>query len=108
MEQHCFRGLEYRTREGELERRRNKWNALNAVLDEQDRQRSLGICNDKLLRQIYQTESKMCQQQAIQLGKTDEFVAKEVYCENNPQITDDINTSIDFEHTEEDIVCINE
>jgi hypothetical protein len=106
-EEHCFRGLEYRTREGELERRRNKWNALNAVLDEQDRQKSLGIGNDKLLCQIYKTESNMCQQQALLLGKKDEMVAKAVYFEIEQDKMNMYDTSIDSECSEEDFAYRN-
>ena len=71
-EDHCARGLEFRTRAGALERRENKWNALNAVLDEQDRQKELGINNDKLLSQIYITENRHCRQAASKLALRDE------------------------------------
>jgi hypothetical protein len=78
---HCIRGLEYRTSEGAAIRQENKWNALNAVLDEQDRQRQLGTRNDKLLCQVYMRENRLSRLNALKLGILDEKAAKSVLSE---------------------------
>jgi hypothetical protein len=82
-ESHFYRGLEIRTRKGERERAMNKSNALNAVLDEQDRQRSMGIHNEKLLGQIYTTECRVAKSHAYRLGITDELLAKRIQDESS-------------------------
>jgi hypothetical protein len=94
-EEHCSRGLEYRTREGASARRENKWNALNAVLDEQDRQKELGIQNEKLLCQIYVTENRRSRLHALQLGIQDETAAKAIYssCQGSDDMMDLSNDS---------------
>jgi hypothetical protein len=100
-EEHCSRGLEYRTRVGANARREQKWNALNAVLDEQDRQREMGICNTDLLCQIYLTENLLSRLNALQLGKQDEEAARIVYCHSrsNEMIIDLSDDSRDSDTT---------
>jgi hypothetical protein len=71
-DEHCARGLEYRTREGAFKRKTNKWNALQAVLDEQDRQQRLGINDDELLREAYVEENLHCRLAALELGIQDQ------------------------------------
>jgi hypothetical protein len=78
-DEHCSRGLEYRTRVGANARRELKWNALNAVLDEQDRQRAMGINNSDLLCQAYVAENRLSRLNALKLGIQDEDAAKIVY-----------------------------
>ena len=80
-DEYCSRGLEYRTREGAAARRANKWNALDAVLNEQHRQRELGIRNEKLLCQIYISENCHCRLNALKLGIEDEKAAMALYSE---------------------------
>jgi hypothetical protein len=97
-EEHCSRGLEYRTRDGASARRENKWNALNAVLDEQDRQKELGIQNEKLLSQIYITENRRSRLNALQLGIQDENAAKAAHfsdhsCQRSNEMMDLSNDS---------------
>jgi hypothetical protein len=75
-DEHCVRGLEFRSRAGALRRRENKWNALNAVFDEQDRQREMDICNDELLSEVYMEENYHCRQSALKLGARDEDAAR--------------------------------
>jgi hypothetical protein len=91
-EEHCSRGLEYRTRVGANARRENKWNALNAVLDEQDRQQEMGVSNEKLLCQLYVTDNCICRLKALKLGIQDEKIAKTIYLESkespNEEMTD--------------------
>jgi hypothetical protein len=78
-DEYCSRGLESRTREGAAARRANKWNALNAVLDEQSRQRDLGIRNEKLLCQIYVAENCQSRLNALTLGIKDEKGAMAIH-----------------------------
>jgi hypothetical protein len=90
-EEHCSRGLEYRTKDGASVRRENKFNALNAVLDEQDRQRELRIHNDALLCQIYVLENRFSRLTALRLGIRDEEVARGIYLEQELQRMLDIS-----------------
>ena len=92
-DEHCARGLEFRTRNGALERRENKWNALNATLDEQDRQRELGISNELLLSQIYITENKHCRIAALNLGLRDAEQARLVHLEQTCDSDEMVETS---------------
>jgi hypothetical protein len=56
-EELCFRGLEARTRQGSILRKTNQWNALEAVLHEQDRQSSLGMYSSDDVAKIYVNNS---------------------------------------------------
>ena len=98
-ETHCVRGLEFRTRAGALERRENKWNCLNAVLDEQDRQKELGINNDKLLSQIYITENRLSRQASLKHGLHDQLEAMELHStpivDNDDEMVDSSDDSDD-------------
>uniref|UniRef100_A0A7S1D718 Uncharacterized protein n=1 Tax=Cyclophora tenuis TaxID=216820 RepID=A0A7S1D718_CYCTE len=71
-EEHCARGLEYRTKVGAQRRKLNKLHGLCAVLKEQDRQIDLGIDDDEALRVAYMRESHQCKQEALALGISDE------------------------------------
>lgn len=109
-DEHCARGLEFRTRNGALERRENKWNALNATLDEQDRQRELGISNDQLLSQIYITENKHCRIAALNLGQCDAEQARLVYLEepcDNDQMVETSSASDDSSDDEMDYCTLH-
>lgn len=69
---HCARGLEFRTRAGALKRRGNKLNALNAVLDEQDRQREHNsTVDEERIRKVYVNENLHCRLSALELGLHD-------------------------------------
>ena len=70
-EVHCCRGLEYRTREGSHRRQINKMNALCAVLDEQERQFVLGICDEVRLSLVYLRMSTHCAEIALAMGLND-------------------------------------
>eukprot|EP00977_Amphora_coffeiformis_P023467 scaffold13449_cov188-Amphora_coffeaeformis.AAC.2 len=66
------RGLEYRTREGALKRQHNKVHSIHAVLDEQERQLSLGIHDVEKISEIYGGASQHCSMSARDLGEMDE------------------------------------
>lgn len=63
-EEFSCRGLEHKLKEVFRQRRANKFNALNAVLEEQDRQINRGITDDVLISSAYQTVSVKCQESA--------------------------------------------
>lgn len=69
--EHCTRGLEYRTPEGSQKRQANKWNAIEAVLDEQQRQREEDMSNDENISSVYKSVSFQCQQEALERGLAD-------------------------------------
>ena len=71
-DEHCARGLEYRTKAGAQKRKLNKLHGLCAVLKEQDRQIDLGINDDEALRAAYLKESRICKREAHELGLDDE------------------------------------
>lgn len=80
-EEHCPRGLEYRTPMGSQKRQANKWAAIEAVLDEQLRQQVEGISDDEHLSQVYKQATPHCQQEALERGLADaESVAKLSSC----------------------------
>jgi hypothetical protein len=51
--EHSFRGLEHKLKHGFKQRRSNKFAALNAVLEEQDRQMSHGINDQNIIAEKY-------------------------------------------------------
>lgn len=72
-----IRGLEYRTRKGAIRRQHHKYESINAVLDEQDRQIEEGIDDPELLRQVYLEISVPCHYEMNQLALDDAIDAKE-------------------------------
>jgi len=56
-EEHTFRGLEHKLRDGFRQRRENKFNALNAVLEEQDRQYTRGSHEPEKIATAYRRVS---------------------------------------------------
>jgi hypothetical protein len=70
-EEHCPRGLEYRTPLGSQKRQANKWTAIEAVLDEQQRQQVEGIDDDEYLSHVYKHAVPHCQQEALERGLAD-------------------------------------
>jgi uncharacterized protein YjiS (DUF1127 family) len=67
------RGLEYRTLAGATKRKANKENALDAVLDEQERQAMRMIHDPENIRNAYLTVSRACHVEAHALAKSDEI-----------------------------------
>lgn len=76
--EHCTRGLEYRTPEGSQKRQTNKWNAIEAVLDEQHRQREECIDDDETLSSVYKSVAFQCNQEALERGLADAEAAANV------------------------------
>lgn len=76
-EEHCTRGLEYRTKDGARRRMKNKFNGMAAVLHEQDRQIFEEVQEPERLAQIYQQVNHKCTQEAVALGAQDELDVQE-------------------------------
>jgi isoleucyl-tRNA synthetase len=70
-DQFSCRGLEHKLKEVFRQRRANKFNALNAVLEEQDRQINRGINDDDLISKAYLTVAAKCQESANTIGFRD-------------------------------------
>eukprot|EP00545_Synedropsis_sp_CCMP1620_P006001 CAMPEP_0119013594 /NCGR_PEP_ID=MMETSP1176-20130426/8541_1 /TAXON_ID=265551 /ORGANISM="Synedropsis recta cf, Strain CCMP1620" /LENGTH=233 /DNA_ID=CAMNT_0006966697 /DNA_START=57 /DNA_END=758 /DNA_ORIENTATION=+ len=78
-EQHCARGLEFRSPAGSQRRRMNKLNSLVAVLDEQNRQSAEDVENSEALAYIYIHSNRMCRHEASQRGELDAEEALRVH-----------------------------
>jgi hypothetical protein len=70
-DEHCTRGLEYRTPQGSQKRQANKWNAVEAVLDEQHRQREECVNDDESISRVYKAVGDRCQMEALERGLAD-------------------------------------
>lgn len=77
------RGLEHKLKEVFRQRRANKFNALNAVLEEQDRQINRGVVDAHLISAAYQTVSVRCQESANTIAFRD-YRFSHNYCPNTP------------------------
>jgi hypothetical protein len=76
-EEHTFRGLEHKLKEGYKKRRANKFNALNAVLEEQDSQYAKGRTDPDSIAEAYRLVSLDAKEKAFLLGSRD---AEDSYC----------------------------
>jgi len=76
-EEHTFRGLEHKLKDGFKQRRTNKFNALNAVLEEQDRQYGRGFSDPDSIAEAYRLVSLCAKEKAFVLGSCD---SQESYC----------------------------
>lgn len=65
------RGLETKTPEGSKTRKGNRFAAMFAVLDEQDRQREQGIVDPEYIALLYRQSSAHCQTKAIETAAND-------------------------------------
>mmetsp|Transcript_6503 Transcript_6503/g.11207 ORF Transcript_6503/g.11207 Transcript_6503/m.11207 type:complete len:237 (-) Transcript_6503:80-790(-) len=77
----CFRGLEYRTPDGHKKRVANKHSALDAVLDEQERQWDSDQDDAQDIADVYSEISRPCATAAHHAGLEDEAQAMLVYHE---------------------------
>mmetsp|Transcript_2084 Transcript_2084/g.4920 ORF Transcript_2084/g.4920 Transcript_2084/m.4920 type:complete len:190 (-) Transcript_2084:39-608(-) len=75
----CKRGLEPRTKQGSRRRRIKKQYARVSVLEEQERQRSLGINNPEALRKAYIHGCQDSRETAVAFGQADAEAAALVY-----------------------------
>merc|ERR1712224_217737 len=71
--ENTVRGLEGRTREGAFKRKSNKHHGRQAVLCEQDRQRSIGIHNEEMISDAYVNENLKCRLEALEMGIKDQY-----------------------------------
>ena len=79
--EHSFRGLEHKLREGYHQRRANKFNGLNAVLEEQDRQYAMGMTRPEAIAEKYRRVSLNAMETAFVVGMRD-FQSSYCYSEN--------------------------
>jgi hypothetical protein len=94
----CWRGVEYRTYEGQRRRQHNKYSALYAVLDEQEAQWDQNIMDEDAITAIYINHSAPCMEAAWQLGIADEkYVLSHCHCRSHRQafLLEIINSSKD-------------
>uniref|UniRef100_A0A7S3P8S8 Uncharacterized protein n=1 Tax=Amphora coffeiformis TaxID=265554 RepID=A0A7S3P8S8_9STRA len=70
-EEHTFRGLEHKLKEGFRQRRANKFNGLNAVLEEQDRQYAKGITIPEAIAEKYGRISIQASETAFVMARRD-------------------------------------
>mmetsp|Transcript_19560 Transcript_19560/g.25234 ORF Transcript_19560/g.25234 Transcript_19560/m.25234 type:complete len:276 (+) Transcript_19560:80-907(+) len=70
-DEHSFRGLEHKLKQGFKQRRANKFNALNAVLEEQDRQISKGVIEPEKIARQYRRVSLNAAETAMFVGARD-------------------------------------
>lgn len=69
--EHTFRGLEHKLKEGFRQRRANKFNGLNAVLAEQDRQYSIGVIEPETIAEKYSRVAMMATETALVVAGRD-------------------------------------
>jgi hypothetical protein len=65
------RGLEHKTPKGSKLRQQNRYQAMDAVLSEQERQWERGRSDDDYIAQIYRQSSAHCQMNAYLIGQRD-------------------------------------
>ena len=82
-EDHTIRGLEHKLKERFRARRENKFNALNAVLEEQDRQIARGNVDATVIAEKYR---RACFDAAETAGILAMKDAEESYCYTSPQM----------------------
>lgn len=70
-DEHTFRGLEHKLKDGFKQRRSNKFAALNAVLEEQDRQMSRSLTNPDVIAEAYRRVSLNARETAFATGLRD-------------------------------------
>ena len=76
MSKYCTRGLEKHTRIAGRLRLQNRFDALLAVLNEQDQQRIDGICDDESISRVYSMVTCSCQLWANCVGLCDQRQAE--------------------------------
>ena len=85
-EEHCTRGLEYRTRVGAKKRMKNKFNGTASVLHEQDRQIFENCKDDLALAKAYQSVNFHCAAEARALGEQDAIDIEDYMATDNAPI----------------------
>lgn len=70
-EDHSFRGLEHKLKEGYHQRRSNKFNGLNAVLEEQDRQYVRKFKDAIIIAELYRKVTQNARESAFLQGLRD-------------------------------------
>eukprot|EP00545_Synedropsis_sp_CCMP1620_P005975 CAMPEP_0119018958 /NCGR_PEP_ID=MMETSP1176-20130426/20676_1 /TAXON_ID=265551 /ORGANISM="Synedropsis recta cf, Strain CCMP1620" /LENGTH=233 /DNA_ID=CAMNT_0006973075 /DNA_START=59 /DNA_END=760 /DNA_ORIENTATION=- len=89
----CSRGLEYRSPAGATSRKKNKANAVRAVLQAQRMQPSLG--NVDIIRKAYLTVSEACRMASLKRGQDDWSEARRLYEESDLLMINDVSVCED-------------
>ena len=95
-EEHTFRGLEHKLKDGFKQRRENKFSALNSVLAEQDRQYAIGRRDYRNIAQKYEEAVLNAKEFAFFLGIKDheQSYAYQPPDPENPVMIDDDDCSV--------------
>lgn len=94
-DEHSFRGLEHKLKHGFDQRQSNKFNALNAVLEEQDRQFARGLLNADNIAQKYESISYVAREIAFVHGLKDAEESVSFACEEKePEVADDDSSTV--------------
>lgn len=95
-DEHTFRGLEHKLKEGFKQRRANKFNGLNAVLEEQDRQYATGVTVPEVIAEKYGRVAELAAETAFVVAMRD---FRNSYCYNGvkPDSTEEAKTAAMFE-----------
>ena len=78
-ENHCARGIEFRSKEGSQRRKMNKFYSLVSVLDEQERQREENDESPEALSCVYVEANRRSRKEAQKFGDLDAQEALRVY-----------------------------
>jgi len=102
-ENYTIRGLEYHLKRQEKtggnNKKANRSYAINAVLDEQDKQFFSGFQDPEAIRNIYRVESVECTWEAQEYGESDEAEAAFIHNAESMKNEEEV-TKMDYDHTE--------
>ena len=77
-DEHCYRGLEYKSKIIGKRRKIRKRQAWSAVFEEQKRQQNEGEIDEEVLAEVYKGYSRMCCNEAFRAGVRDEEIASSI------------------------------
>ena len=98
-DEHSFRGLEHKLKDGSEKRKTFKFDALNAVLEEQDRQYNRGLRNSDDIARLYRKTAIAAQETAIVVALKDAeaVVAREIVVDVDDYDDDDASVVSDLQ-----------
>jgi len=96
---HTFRGLEHKLKAVFRQRRANKFNALNAVLEEQDRQFNIGTNEPEAIAVRYRRASMNARENAFAIGLKD---AENSYAYKGPEEGDVPDLTAESDESDDD------
>jgi hypothetical protein len=96
-DEHSFRGLEHKLKEGYIVRRDNKLRAVSAVMTEQERQREAGLRDLEMLAESSRRVTQPARERAFRMGLED-YKESSAY---SPQPFQDDSSESTFAHTKD-------